>query len=68
MLGDSLWAIVVVLGFAILAGALLFAKVKNKRSPEAERRTEQATREGRLLDRVITHELKQPSEVGKKWQ
>ena len=23
---------------------------------------------GRLLDRVITHELKQPSEVGKKWQ
>ena len=45
MLGDSLWAIVVVLGFAILAGALLFAKVKNKRSPEAERRTEQATRD-----------------------
>ena len=24
--------------------------------------------DGRLLDRVITHELKQPSEVGKKWQ
>lgn len=23
--------------------------------------------DGRLLDRVITHELKQPSEVGKKW-
>ncbi len=23
--------------------------------------------EGRLIDRVITHELKQPSEVGKKW-
>ena len=24
--------------------------------------------DGRLLDRVITHELKQPSEVGKKWK
>ena len=24
--------------------------------------------DGRLLDRVITHELKQPNEVGKKWQ
>ena len=24
--------------------------------------------DGRLLDRVITNELKQPSEVGKKWQ
>jgi hypothetical protein len=24
--------------------------------------------DGRLIDRVITHELKQPSEVGKKWQ
>jgi hypothetical protein len=24
--------------------------------------------DGRLLDRVITHELKQPAEVGKKWQ
>lgn len=24
--------------------------------------------DGRLLDRVVTHELKQPSEVGKKWQ
>lgn len=23
--------------------------------------------DGRLLDRVITHELKQPAEVGKKW-
>ena len=23
--------------------------------------------DGRLVDRVITHELKQPSEVGKKW-
>ena len=24
--------------------------------------------DGRLIDRVITHELKQPSEVGKKWR
>ncbi len=24
--------------------------------------------DGRLIDRVITHELKQPSEVGKKWE
>jgi hypothetical protein len=24
--------------------------------------------DGRLLDRVVTHELKQPNEVGKKWQ
>ena len=23
--------------------------------------------DGTLIDRVITHELKQPSEVGKKW-
>ncbi len=23
--------------------------------------------DGRLIDRVITHELKQPSEIGKKW-
>ncbi|CAI8052735.1 hypothetical protein GBAR_LOCUS28857 [Geodia barretti] len=23
--------------------------------------------DGRLIDRVITHELKQPTEVGKKW-
>ncbi len=45
MVGDSLWAIVVVLGFAILAGALLVAKLKNKRTPEQERRTEQATRD-----------------------
>ena len=33
------------LGFAILAGALLVAKLKNKRTPEQERRTEQATRD-----------------------
>jgi len=24
--------------------------------------------DGRLLDRVVTHELKQPTEVGKKWE
>ncbi len=24
--------------------------------------------DGRLIDRVITHELKQPAEVGKKWE
>ena len=24
--------------------------------------------DGRLIDRVITHELKQPSELGKKWE
>ncbi len=24
--------------------------------------------DGRLIDRVITHELKQPSEMGKKWE
>ena len=24
--------------------------------------------DGRLIDRVITHELKQPTEVGKKWE
>ena len=23
--------------------------------------------DGRLIDRMITHELKQPTEVGKKW-
>lgn len=45
MLGDSLWAIVVVLGFVILAGALLFAKRGNKRSPQEEARTEAATRD-----------------------
>jgi hypothetical protein len=44
MFGDSVWALVVVLGFVILGGALLFAKLRNKRTPEQERRTEEATR------------------------
>jgi hypothetical protein len=45
MVGDSLWAIVVVLGFVVLGGAIAFAKLKNKTTPEQERRTEQATKD-----------------------
>lgn len=47
MFGDSLWAVVVVLGFVILGGAMLFAKARNKVTPAQERRTEAATREAR---------------------
>lgn len=42
---DSLWAIVVVLGFVILGGAMLYARTRNKVSPQQEARTEAATRE-----------------------
>ena len=45
MVGDSLWAIVVVLGFVILGGAIAFAKLKNKTTPREEARTEQATKD-----------------------
>ncbi|SEJ76097.1 hypothetical protein SAMN05428950_10358 [Sphingomonas sp. OV641] len=43
--GDSLWAFIVVGGFIILGLAIAFAKLRNRVSPEQERRTEQATRE-----------------------
>lgn len=45
MFGDSLWAIVVVLGFVVLGGAMLFARTRNKVSPQQHARTEAATRE-----------------------
>lgn len=43
--GDSLWAIVVVGGFIVLAAALAFAKLRNKTTPVQDARTEQATRD-----------------------
>jgi len=44
MFGDSLMAIVVILGFVVLGGAILFAKTRNKQTSEEIRRTEEATR------------------------
>ncbi|WP_375272330.1 LPXTG cell wall anchor domain-containing protein [Sphingomonas sp.] len=44
MFGDNLQAILVILGFVVLGGAILFAKLRNKQSPAEERRTEEATR------------------------
>ncbi len=44
MFGDNLMAIVVILGFVILGGAILFAKLKNKQTPAEIHRTEEATR------------------------
>ena len=41
--GDSLWAFLVVGGFLILGVAIAFAKMRNKVTPQQERRTEQAT-------------------------
>lgn len=43
--GDSLWAIIVVLGFVVLGGAILFARTRNKVTPQEHARTEAATRE-----------------------
>ena len=45
MFGDSLWAIVVVLGFVVLGGAIAFAKFKNKTTPSEDARTAQATKD-----------------------
>ena len=45
MMGDSLWAFVVVGGFVILLAALLYGRLSNKRSPAEEARTEAATRD-----------------------
>lgn len=44
ILGGSLWAIVVVLGFIILGGAIAYAMMRNRVTPRQERRTEDATR------------------------
>lgn len=44
MFGDNLQAILVILGFIVLGGAILFAKLRNKQTPAEERRTEEATR------------------------
>ena len=43
LFGDSLWAIVVVGGFVVLAAAIAFAKLRNNQTPREERRTERAT-------------------------
>ncbi|MGR6330532.1 hypothetical protein ACU5AX_15830 [Sphingomonas sp. XXL09] len=40
---DGLWAFVVIGGFIILGLAIAFAKLRNRSSPEAKRRTEDAT-------------------------
>jgi LPXTG-motif cell wall-anchored protein len=44
MFGDNLQAILVILGFLVLGGAILFAKLRNKQTPAEFRRTEEATR------------------------
>ena len=43
--GSGFWGIVVIGGFIILGLALAFAKLRNRTTPEQDRRTEQATRE-----------------------
>ena len=45
MFGDGLWSFVVIAGPIILVVALLFAILRNRRTPREEARTEQATRE-----------------------
>ena len=45
MFGDSLEAFLVIGGFIILGAAIAFAMLRNRVSPQQERRTEQATRE-----------------------
>ncbi|KQN92473.1 hypothetical protein ASE95_07060 [Sphingomonas sp. Leaf231] len=45
MFGDGLWSFVVIAGPIILVAALLFAMLRNRRTPRQEARTEQATRE-----------------------
>ncbi len=45
MFGDGLWSFVVIAGPIILVVALLFAILRNRRTPREETRTEQATRE-----------------------
>lgn len=42
--GDSLWAFVVVGGFVILGAALLYARLRNRTTPEQDRRRDEATR------------------------
>ncbi|NTS66043.1 LPXTG cell wall anchor domain-containing protein [Sphingomonas sp. HHU CXW] len=44
MFGDNLQAILVILGFVVLGGAILFAKLRNKQTPAEFRQTEEATR------------------------
>lgn len=45
MAGDGLWSAVVVIGPIVLVAALLFAILRNRRSPREEAHTEAATRE-----------------------
>ena len=45
MAGDGLWSIVVVAGPIVLVAGLLFAILRNRRTPAEEARTEQATRD-----------------------
>jgi hypothetical protein len=48
MVGDNLWAFVVLGGFVILGAAIAYAMMRNRVSPEREARTEEAT--ARLYD------------------
>ncbi|MDR6789105.1 hypothetical protein J2Y58_002474 [Sphingomonas sp. BE138] len=45
MVGDGLWSFVVIAGPIVLVAALLFAMLRNRRSPREEQRTEEATRD-----------------------
>ncbi|MEH3045939.1 hypothetical protein [Sphingomonas adhaesiva] len=58
MVGDGLWSFVVIAGPIILALALLYAILRNRRSRGEEARTEQAThdlyRETSAEDRAHT--------------
>ncbi|WP_022684679.1 hypothetical protein [Sphingomonas phyllosphaerae] len=45
MFGDGLWSFVVIAGPIVLVVALLFAMLRNRRTPRQEAQTEQATRE-----------------------
>ena len=45
MFGDGLWSFVVIAGPIVLVAALAYAMLRNRRTPHAEARTEEATRE-----------------------
>ena len=44
MFGDSLWTFLVIGGFIILGAAIAYAALRNRTTPEQDRRTAEATR------------------------
>ena len=42
--GTSIWGIVVIGGFIVLGAAIIFARLRNRTTPEEDRRTAEATR------------------------